>query len=181
MLFPCRKKQAKRVKFMSYGKKRNLIAYILFNPGTLAFLGVAIIVLISFPIAKNVSQRHNINKEVKELENEIKLIEDKNAQLQKLIDYLSSEQYVEEQARLNFGLKKEGEETVVVNIGGDSSAPVGAERLENAEELSSPSGKAKSGLAKSIYNIPALEKSDKAEPRKKIGNPERWWKYFFGG
>ena len=162
-------------------KRKNTLARILFNPKVLAFLGLAVIVLISFPIAKNASQRHNINKEVRELEEEIKLIGEKNTNLQKLINYLSSDQYVEEHARLNFGLKKQGEQAVVVDTLGGSSAPVGGVNeghSQNAENANLANDKDGVKLTKSIYNIPGL---DKVQPKKPVSNPEKWWKYFFGG
>ncbi len=168
-------------------KKRSLILCILFNPKALVLLGLGVIILISFPIAKNVSQRRNINTEVMELKKEIKLIDDKNTQLQKLINYLSSDQYVEEQARLNFGLKKEGEKAVVVDTQGGLSAFAGTggginnaneENFQNAEDANLSDGKNGTKLTKSIYNIPGL---DKAQPRKAVSSPGRWWKYFFDG
>lgn len=167
-------------------KRKNILSRILFNAKILTFLGLAIIVLISFPIAKNVSQRHSVNKEIRELEKEIKLVENKNTQLQKLINYLSSDQYVEEQARLNFGLKKGGERAVVIDTSNIPIAPVGGEQSENAsgkifqsmENLSLAGNKKENNLTKSIYNIPGLAN---VEREKTINNPEKWRRYFFGG
>ena len=145
-----------------------MLKKIIFNRITFAFFALAAIVLISFPIIKNNRQRYQINKEVKELKYEIKAIEEKNTELSKLLDYLQSDQFVEEQARLNFGLKKEGEEVAVIkdnnesdNIGlNNGSGPVQADNS-----------------GKTIYNIPGLNNNNTLP--KKITNPERWRMYFF--
>ena len=135
------------------------ISRIIFNPKFLAFLGLLLIGLISFPVAKNFSQRYKANKEIEGLKAEIELIEGKNTKLKEFIDYLSSEQYAEEQARLSFGLKKQGEEAAVVEI--DDS---GAEPLNNNK------------IFDNIYNIPGLNEPEYIEPQ---NNSTRWYKYFF--
>jgi len=139
-------------------KKRNLISGIFLNAKFLAFLGLTIIILISFPIAKNVSQRHKVGDEVRGLEEEIRLSKDKNARLKKLINYLNSDQYVEEQARMNFGMKKPGERAVVVDLPRGAIASAGTD----------------------IGGVSSLGGTDMARPRKTVGNPEKWWRYFWG-
>lgn len=139
-------------------KRRVGLKNIIFNQKFLAFLGLVILVLISIPLGANISKRNKINKEIKELEQEIKQVENKNKDLEKLINYLESEQFVEEQARLNFGLKKEGEEVAVIKGDGNTQT--------------SASG----SIKKNIFKIPGLEKNKPAKPP---SNPQRWWKYFF--
>ena len=94
--------------------KNNIISKIISSQIFLAFLGLILIILISIPLAKNLSKRYYINQEIKDIEQEIITLESKNKDLGKLISYLESDQFVEEQARLNLGLKKEGEEVVVI-------------------------------------------------------------------
>lgn len=138
--------------------KQNLLKRILFNQKTLALLGLAIIVLISFPLAKNISQRYRISQEIKELEAEINNLENQNTNLKEFIDYLESDQFVEERARLNLGLKKEGEEVAVIS--GEYS------EIQN-------NGNKEEGAATGIFGM------EKEEPAKPVGNPRKWWKYFF--
>ncbi len=149
-------------------KKKNILSRVLHNSKVLTLLGLAVIVLLSFPVAKNISQRHSANKEIEELEKEIKLVENKNTQLQKMINFLNSDQYVEEQARLNFGLKKAGEQAVVVDANGDPSAYAGAGAQANSDNKKN---------SQTIYNIFGL---NKIKSKKIAGNGERWKKYFFG-
>jgi cell division protein FtsB len=144
-------------------KERKIFSRLIFNPKILAVSGLIIIVLLSFPIAKNASKRYAVNNEIKELEKEIKSMEDRSAKLNQLIDYLSSNQYLEEQARLNFGLKKKGEEMVVIDSGKNRATATDASSFKNA-----PSGE--------IFNIPGIGKEPPAKP---LSNPQKWWRYFF--
>ena len=65
-------------------------------------------------MARNVSKKYDIDSEVRALEDEIAGLQTKNIELEKLINDYSSIDFVEEIARLNLGLKKEGEEVLVV-------------------------------------------------------------------
>lgn len=122
----------------------------------LAILGLAILILISIPLAKNISQRHKIDKEVASMQEEISRIEKKNSGLKQLATYLESDQFAESEARLKLGLKKSGEEVVGIK-----------EEVVTSNENIEP---------QSVFNMPGL---DNAEPMKPIANPARWWKYFF--
>jgi len=135
-------------------KKRGVnLPRVLYNHKFLALLGLIIIFLISFPLAKNISQRYKIDQEIKELEKEIIEIESKNKDLKELVTYLESDQFVEEQARLNLGLKKIGEEAVIIK--------------EQAEEINPETGEV---VKRSDDNLTADSS---------VTNPRRWWKYFF--
>ena len=79
---------------------------------TLVFL--FILFLIVKPMITNIRQKQRINKEIKSLKMEIDRAEAKNSDFQKILNYLQSDEFVEEQARLNMGLKREGEKVLVV-------------------------------------------------------------------
>jgi len=114
---------------------------------------------IGYPLAKNIAKQYGINGEIKDLEKEISGVESKNSELKGLIDYLGSDQFAEEQARLNLNYKKKGEEVLVIDdekYAGDASS----------------TGKANT----SPYTISG---KDKVPPPPVIGNPTRWWRYFF--
>lgn len=117
-------------------------------------IGLVVLVLISIPLARNVSQRYKINQEIKDLEAEIRSLEQQNSGLNEFLEYLGSEQFVEEQARLNLGLKKQGEEVVVVkNEEGAASA------VENGQSEN--------------------ERNGMGQERKETPNPVKWKNYFF--
>ncbi|MDD5290588.1 MAG: septum formation initiator family protein [Patescibacteria group bacterium] len=95
-------------------KRESFFTKIIYSQKFLALIGFGLVVFISFPLAKNVSKRYHLNKEIRELDKEITEFESKNKDLKGLITYLESEQFVEEKARLNLGLKKEGEKVVEI-------------------------------------------------------------------
>lgn len=140
--------------------KKSFLKRWLSRPKVLAFLLLIVIILISLPLAKNISRRHKINNEIKQVEKEIAEIENKDTDLEKLIKYLDSSQFAEEQGRLNLGFKKEGEEVVVVK---DNSGDQGERAVTSAPN-------------NAIFNIPGLVEPASA---KSLNNPGRWWRYFF--
>jgi cell division protein FtsB len=99
---------------MIKNRRRNKIEKILYNKRFISLVGFLVIIMISVPLAKQVSKRYYIDEEIKELEEEIEKIESKNGNLKEFISYLESDSFVEEQARLNLGLKKEGEKVVII-------------------------------------------------------------------
>ena len=121
-------------------RRSGFINKILYNQKFLAFLGLVIIILISFPLAKIVSQRYKIDQEIKSLSLEISELENTSQDLNKLISYLDSDQFVEEQARLNLGLKKEGENVLIIKDPTDLNKVPGADNNNNLnpKNLSNP-------------------------------------------
>lgn len=89
-------------------KKDTLILKIL----SLIFLFFLLISIL--PLIKNFSKQREINNELEELKAEIAQFEKDNVDLQALIEYLQSEESLEEQARLNLNLKKPNEEVIVI-------------------------------------------------------------------
>lgn len=138
-------------------KKESLIKKIFSHKIFISLIGLAIIIFISIPMAKNVSKRYTINQEIKKLQEEIKEMEKKNQELSKLAEYLESDQFIAEQARLNLNYKKEGEEMIVIKD------------KENA---------GKEG-ALATQNSPYDIKGKNDEIKKPISNPRQWWEYFF--
>jgi cell division protein FtsL len=89
-------------------KKETLFLKIL----SLIFLFFLIISI--FPLIKNFSKQRAINSELEELKTEIAQFEKNNLDLQTLMDYLQSEEALQEQARVNLNLKKADEEVIVI-------------------------------------------------------------------
>lgn len=143
---------------MKSQRKNNYFEKIFFNQKFLTLLGLAVIILISFPLAKNTIKQYRINKEISGLKKEIAALENKNVDLKNFVAYLESGQFAEEQARLNLGLKKPGEELTVIK-------PAAGQGRSDAASSAAP-----------IFNIPGLEK---AKPAAKQSNPKKWLNYFF--
>lgn len=138
---------------MNYIDKKSIVSKILFNSKTFALLGLIIIFLIGIPLVKKVSQQYKIDQEIKDLKDEIIALDNKNINLKEFISYLESDQFIEEQARLQFGLKKDGEEVVAIKVDGPNA-----------------------GLKQQNFNFNILDNKYKT---KIINNPQRWVKYFF--
>ena len=97
-----------------FKKKKNIFLKFFLNQYILIAFVLLLLLLVSIPLARNVSKKYDIDSEVQALENEIASLQTKNIELEKLINDYASIDFVEEIARLNLGLKKEGEEVLVV-------------------------------------------------------------------
>lgn len=145
---------------MGFGKKKNLLKKFFLSQIFITVLGLIVIFLISFPLAKKVSKQYKVNKEIEDLKNEIAEVESKNSDLKKLLTYLDSDQYVEEQAREKLNYKKEGEEVVVIK-----------NNLEEKTQLKNSSLE-----SENVYNV---KKINNTSLNKKQYNYQKWLKYFF--
>ncbi|HPT08551.1 MAG TPA: septum formation initiator family protein [bacterium] len=79
---------------------------------TLILLGLVILMFI--PYLKNNKKTKNIETEIAQIQSEINKYEKTNQGLSEVLSYLSSDQSVEEKARLNLNLQKAGEQVVVI-------------------------------------------------------------------
>lgn len=111
-----------------------------------------LVLLVSAALVKEFIRSHKINSEILALEQQIRAIEDENKQMQLFVDYLKTDRYMEEQARLKFGKQYPGEKMIV---------------LKDADKVSETD-------AKSLRDNKSLS-SDTLQ----ISNPGRWWNYFF--
>ena len=81
----------------------------------LAIVFLVLIVAISFPLIQSTSQRRMIEQEISDMKKDNETYRNKSQELKTMIDYLQSDVSLEEQARLNLGLKKPDEVVVVVS------------------------------------------------------------------
>lgn len=106
-------------------------------------LALLLIVLVFFLInlAKSWQKNHQIDKEVGDLKNNIETTQKDNQQLKELIQYFNSTAYIEDKARTDLGLKKQGEKVVIVpNLGQDSN--------QNSANQADDQAKSKTNLQK---------------------------------
>ena len=85
-------------------------------------MGFVILIFIGNSLSRNFDQHYIINEEIEDLEKEIEKTRNKNINLEKMIGYLESDQFTQEQARVNFGLKEEGESVAVIKIDNELSS-----------------------------------------------------------
>lgn len=114
-------------------------------------LELVILVGLSIALGKEVLLKYQVQNEISELETEISELEHRNVELGSLINYLDSDEYKEEQARLKLGLQKPGESVITVLGVSTESEIVPVESL--------------------AYNTHTLDDTKT--------NPQRWWDYFF--
>jgi len=133
---------------------------ILFSSTSITLIGLLVLVLISLPLIKDIKKRININEEIDTLDQEIVDLGKKNTELKDLISYLNSDQFAEEQARLNLNYKKEGENVTIIK---DNNLP-NMNTGQNNGELNS------------IYNIKGF---DRDIVKKKNNNIKKWFTYFW--
>lgn len=98
-------------------KSNSFFALLFANQRLLAIIGLIFLVLIIFPLARTYSQKRMVEKEISDVKKQISDFESTNQDLKEMIDYLNSDQSLEEEARLNLNLKKSGEQVVVINNG----------------------------------------------------------------
>ncbi|MBU0613531.1 septum formation initiator family protein [Patescibacteria group bacterium] len=120
-------------------RKRNRIKR--FLPSRLfLIIGIAVLVLFSVSLGKEVVRRYEVNKEIQALEKEVEELENQNTELADLIQYLNTNSFREKEARTKLGMAKEGEKVVVIpNI--EVVAETATEAVgvpDNVEELSNP-------------------------------------------
>ncbi len=131
--------------------KKNSLSKFLFSSAILACLGLIVIFIISIPLVKSLNQKNQVKEEISVIQQEIDNLKSENQDLENLIEYLNSDQFLEEQARLNFGLKRQGENVVVVT---DKEKVAGVSTTSQA-----------------IFG------DRNSEPEK--SNPQKWFAYFF--
>ncbi len=96
-------------------KSNSFLTSLFSNQRFLAIIGLVFLVLIIFPLARTYSQKRAVEKEITDVKKQISEFESTNKDLKDMIDYLNSDQSLEEEARLNLNLKKSGEQVVVIN------------------------------------------------------------------
>ena len=118
------------------------------------FLGITLTLffLLSISLSKELYRSYQINQEINKLQADIIGLESKNQEIADFVEYLKTDRYFEEQARLKFGLKSPGEKVLVLQD--DSSA----------------------GVA-----IPGFSAAAGQNQVQEINNPQKWFQYFFGG
>ncbi|HLC89824.1 MAG: hypothetical protein A3J65_00845 [Candidatus Buchananbacteria bacterium RIFCSPHIGHO2_02_FULL_45_11b] len=79
------------------------------------FLALLIgLVFIIMNFSRGFQKNRQINREIGGLKAEIGQLEKDNLELKQMVDYFNSTAYIEEKARVDLGLKKEGEKVVVI-------------------------------------------------------------------
>ena len=88
---------------------------------------------------KSWSRSKAVNDEIAQLQTNIRNLEQDNKDFQELIEYFNSDAYIEERARTDLGLKKDGEKVAVVPKTEETEATtVSKTSVSNNSELTNP-------------------------------------------
>lgn len=132
-------------------KKKNIFKKIFFS-GFFIPLVIILLAILGNALFKKYNENQAINSDLERLKNEIESLEKNNQDLDHLLEYFSSNFFMEKEAREKLGLKKEGEKVVIVDTG----------RNYPGEEV---------GLRE--------VKKSSANPKAEEFLPKKWWDYFF--
>jgi|SRR3989344_3562466 len=116
----------------------------------LFLFGFIVLVFISFNLFQSLQINSEVNQEIALLEEDIQILEKDRLELKELIEYFNSTAYIEEKARVDLGLKKEGEKVVIVTNEIKNSAAGSLASIDGTAGKKGPST-----------------------------NPQKWLKYFF--
>ena len=113
------------------------------------FINLIVLFFVILSFGREYIRNYEIDKEINELGKKAVALEAQNQNILNLVDKLKTSDFLEQEARLKLGLKKPGENVVVV---------------PEHEPVREPEA--------GLETLP----SEESEP----GNPELWWRYFFG-
>ena len=114
-------------------------------------LNMIILFLVVFSFGREYVRNYEIDKEINALEEQALGLEAQNQEIAGLVGKLHTQDYLEEEARIKLGLKKPGEQVVVIPEPESGTVVPEAQRVAAA-----------------------------AESDKELSNPSLWWLYFLG-
>ena len=125
------------------------------QPLLITTAGILVLIFIMAGLFKNIRRSFSAKQEINQIKAEIERVDKKNQEVAGLVDYLGSDEFLEEEARLKFDLRQPNDQIIVIKQTSTASL---SEDTDN-----------------SVFDLPAPKK---AKPD--IGrNPDLWFRYFF--
>ena len=124
-------------------------------------VNLVIIVLLSLSLGRELVRNTDIQHDINQLQEESNDLAARNLQISELSIAMQTESYIEREARLKLGMKKQGENVVIVK--------------ENLVGVSSEGGKEENSQLQDPLRV--LE--ERRDLNKHISNTAKWWYYFF--
>ncbi len=126
-----------------------------YQPLLITAAGLLVLIFILTGLMKNIRRVFSVKQEISQLQTEISRLDKKNQEIEGLVDYLNSKEFLEEEARLKFDLRQPNEQIIVIK------------QPESTSQTNEAAG--------SIFDLPAPKKDKVAISH----NPNLWFKYFF--
>ena len=102
---------------MKKGSKEKNYFYRLYNSNLTIFLLFITLIFSFIKVSEEIILRYNINKEIENLEEQFYKLNNEKENINNLIAYLKTDDYIEEQARLKLNLSKPGEKQINLSNG----------------------------------------------------------------
>lgn len=119
---------------MQERRKTHIFPDLIFSKFFMVFCFFLFFVIL-FSLAKGTIRNYKVNSEIELLEQEIGHLEKQNQEFGQLIEYLNSDIFIEQEAKLKMGLKKEGENLIVIP---NKELSVDPEEEKEAENKANP-------------------------------------------
>lgn len=114
----------------------NSLFFKIFSSKIFFFIFLLIVIYLSINVCREIKQRLEVKKEIADLREEIANLSNENNQLNDLIEYFKTEEYVESVAREKLGYQKSGEKIVVFTEEDENIIQGEEERGEELEDRS---------------------------------------------
>lgn len=124
-------------------------------------VNAVILVAIGFSFGREWIRNREIQNEIAGLRDQAAALQTRNLQIADLNTAFRTESFIEREARLKLGLKKPGENVVVIQDGGAEGTAASDADAEAIAKAADP----RTLLALDVY-----------EPE--VANPTKWWHYF---
>jgi len=112
-------------------KKTGIFLKIFFYTPLFLLIVVLVLATLFVSLGKNFVRSYENKKEISFLEDEVKRLEGRNKELSLLIDFFKTNSFAEEEARLKFGLGKQGESVIVI----PGNNEVDGEKIDKKEQI----------------------------------------------
>lgn len=100
-------------------RQKSILPDLFFSKFFLIFC-VALFLAILFGLANGTVKNYKVDSEIGDLQGEIKSLEGQNQDFSQMINFLKSENFIEQEAKLKLGLSKPGEKLVIIPQSGNA-------------------------------------------------------------
>lgn len=91
-----------------------------FYSKTFIVIGTLLLIFILFSLAKEIIRKNEINNEIAQLQAEITALESQNTEMDDMLKYLNSSNFLEKEAKERLSLQEQGEKIVMLPNSGEN-------------------------------------------------------------